>query len=186
MNTGVISSRYARALLAFSNGNGDADTACAQARTLLQAIRELPALRTALADPAAVSAAEKSALLRTALGGETMSPSLERFLQLVQQKGRMPLLPLILHDFMELYFRERDIHPATLTTAVPPTEELLEKYRSAAERRFGGTVRIQAVTDPAIIGGVVFTVDGQRLDASVAHQIDKLHSELGAKNKRIV
>ena len=115
-----------------------------------------------------------------------MTPSLERFFALVQQNGRMPLLRLMLHSFTEQYYREKGIRRAILTTAVPPTEELLEKYRAVAGRHFGGTVQLESVIDPSIIGGAILTVDGHRLDASIAGQLERLRNELKEKNKRIV
>ena len=187
MNTGVISSRYARALLRLCNDNADAPESCRQALVLLDAFAQLPRLHVLLSDSTAISAEEKMGLLHSALGPDTpMTPSLERFFALVQQNGRMPLLRLMLHTFTDLYYREKGIRCATLTTAIPPTEELLKKYRAAAERRFGGTVQLESVTDPSIIGGAILTVDGWCLDASISGQLERLRNELKEKNKRIV
>lgn len=185
MNTGVISTRYASALLAFSNREGDADAVCRQAGLLLKRFEEVPRLREVLSLRAEQREAAVS-LLKTALGDEAMTPSLERFLILVQEKGRMLFLRLMLHDFIQAYYRERNIRIGKLTSAVPLPAEMVEKYRRAAEQRFGGSVRIEEEINPSIIGGVVFTVDGWRLDASVASQLKRLRSELIEKNKRIV
>lgn len=188
MNAGVISSRYARALLAFSLREGDADTLCRQAALLLQRFDEVPQLRKLLSDKTLGKddTGQLSTLLQAAIGDEALTPSLERFLSFVQQKGRMGYLRLMLHSFTEQYYREKGIRRAILITAVPPTEALLEKYRAVAGRRFGGTIQLESVIDPSIIGGAILTVDGHRLDASLAGQLERLRNELKEKNKRIV
>lgn len=199
MNTGILSTRYARALLAFSQREGDADTLCRQAALLLQRFDQVPRLRALLSDrilgkedpfvglqPPRDDKGQLSTLLRAALGDEALTPSLERFLTLVQQKGRVDYLPLMLRDFIRAYYRARNIHPGRLVSAIPLPEETVEKYRRAAEKHFGGRILLETELDPSLIGGVVLTVDGHRLDASVAGQLQKLRSELIDKNKRIV
>ncbi len=83
MTQGLISSRYARALLAFADINGEADRVCREAQVLESAIREVPEIQKIVTDPAAVSFAEKMTILRSTLRSGEMSLTMERFLALV-------------------------------------------------------------------------------------------------------
>lgn len=186
MNTGIIASRYARALLRYVIANGDAERVCAQAAVLERALGEVPALRKVVADPAGITSQEKMDLLRAALDGETMAPALERFLVLVQDGGRLGDLRLILHDFSTLYKRSQGIHLAEIETAVPLSDEMRESIRQAICRQTGGQVELVEKVDPSLIAGLVVTVDGYRADTSVRSQLEALRTHFIKQNKRIV
>ena len=186
MNTGIISSRYAKALLRFTSDRGDAEKTCAQAMTLEKAFRELPRLRQIMEDPAAVGDGEKMSLMEGAFGDEPMTGSLRKFLSLVLQKGRIGDIRLILHSFIDMYFKSKGIRFATMVTAVDPDPSLVEKISAAAKERLGGEIMIETKVDPSIIGGIIFTVDDYRVDSSVKTQLETLVKEFTAKNKRIV
>ena len=186
MNTGIIASRYAKALLRYVIGHGDAERVCAQAAVLERALGEVPALQKIVADPAGVPTQEKMDLLRAALDGQAMAPALERFLVLVQDGGRLGDLRLILHDFSALYRRSKGIHLAEIVTAVPLSDEMRETIRQAICRHTGGQVELQEQVDPSLIAGLVVTVDGYRADTSVRAQLQALRTHFIKQNKRIV
>ena len=186
MNAGIIASRYAEALHRYVAVHGDADRVCAQAKALEGALGRIPAFRKLVDDPAAVTRAEKMAFFRTALGAEEMAPAMERFLGIVMENGRIADLRLILHEFAARFHAARNIHFATLVTAAPVPETTLEKIRAQAVRQVGGEVRIETETDPSLIGGGVFTMDGRRVDASVRTWLRTLHTYFNEQNKRIV
>ena len=186
MNTGIISSRYARALLKFVDSNGGGETVCAQAKKLEAAISAVPEFGLILADARAVEPSRKFVLLKTALEPEDMDPGLEKFLKLVLKNGRIRDIRLILHSFVDMYYRSKGIRFATLTTAVPAGPEFGEKIRARVAELTGGEVRLEEKTDPDIIGGLLLTVGDYRLDASVRGQLETLRKEFIDKNKRIV
>ncbi len=61
MNTGIIASRYARALYKYVSEVGNARQAAAQVRRLQEVLATTPALQQVLDDPAGVSPAQKMA-----------------------------------------------------------------------------------------------------------------------------
>ena len=186
MNTGIIASRYAKALHRYVTVPGEADRVCRQAMILGKALGQVPGLQKVLDDASAVEDREKMQLLRTALGGEAMAEPLERFLLLVARNGRFPELRFILRDYIDLYYKSRGIHFASLTTAVPASPALLDKIRTEAAKRLGGEVVLDPKVDPDLIGGAIVTVDGWQLDASVRSQLRTLQNQFTNKNKRIV
>lgn len=186
MNTGIIASRYAKALHRYVTAHGDAALVCRQAMTLGKALLEVPELRQVLMDPAGVSTARKMEFLQAALGEEPMADALGRFLSLVAEGGRFDALPFMLQDYVDLYYKAQGIHFAKLVTAVPASDEMQEQIRAEAERRLGGKVILDSSVDPSLLGGTVLTVDGYRVDASVRTQLRTLHDQFIKKNKRIV
>ena len=186
MDDGIIASRYAKALLKYVLETGNGERVCAQAKRLERVLGESQELRLALDSPADITPAQKLSLLGAALGGEPAEDELDRFLRLVLDKGRIPLLRLMLHDFITLYHRSCNVLYARLTTAVPATEALLERLRELVRGKTGKEVEIETSTDPALIGGFIFDVEDLRMDASVLRSLRKIRREFQDTNKRIV
>ncbi len=186
MSEGTISMRYAKALLMFSQEREDSDEVCRQVVAMEKALMKIPSMQQIMGDTMAVSGKQKLELLRASLGGKEMSETLERFLNLVIRNGRVRNLRFILHTYLRLYYKSRNIRYAVLTTAVAPPEDLEEKIRAIAIRLVGGEVRITRKVDPSLIGGFTFKISGYRFDASVKSQLKALKKEFTDKNKRIV
>lgn len=186
MNQGLISSRYAKALLAFADSCGEGERVIDEAHRIEAAIRDIPQVHRIVTDPAAVSREEKMALFRSVLAPDGISSSMENFLSLVLRNRREYDLRFILHTFTILYYRDRGVKFATVTTAVDPPENMVDRIRRAIEDRFHCRVVMEDKVDPSIIGGVTVRVDDYLLDASVAGQLDTVRKEFTRKNKRIV
>ena len=184
MNTGIISSRYAKALLLYLGDAPDTQAVYDQAQTLEKALGALPQFGQALSSPADIDDAAKMDLLREAVG-EKMDPRLERFLSMVLTKGRSSYLQLILHAFREQYLKEKHILVARLVTAVP-APALQEKLSAILREKTGCDIRFEAEVDLDLIGGFVLEVDGFRVDAAVSSQLEELRKQFVRKNKRIV
>ena len=186
MNTGIVSSRYALALLKYVDRNGGGEAICAQAKRLEDVLSSVPELSHVLADGKALAPAAKIGLMKSALAPDAMEPGLERFLKLLVRNGRIRDVRLILHRFIDTYYRSKGIRFAKLKTAVPVSPAFEEKMRACVAGITGGEVRLTGEVDPDIIGGMVLTVGDYRVDASVRGQLDTLRKEFIDKNKRIV
>ena len=158
MNTGIISSRYATALLRYTQETGGGERVCAQVQRLLEHPEQRPG---------------------------PLEPELERFVRLLVKNGRLEDVRFIFRSFISMYYRSRGIRVARLTT-VGPAPELEQKLRTMLEKQLGGEVRIESVTDPALIGGFTLEVDDYLLDASVRRQIERIRRQFVIQNNRIV
>lgn len=186
MDDGIIASRYAKALLKYVLETGNGEKVCAQVQTLDQALHHVPDIRLILDNPEDVSDGQKMALIQAALGEEPLAEELRRFLLLVLEKGRIPLLRWIFQDFVTLFHRAQNLLYARLTTAVPPQEALLERLRTLVREKTGKDVVIETYTDPDLIGGFVFDIEDYRMDASVARSLRDIRREFQETNRRIV
>ena len=80
--------------------------------------------------------------------------------------------------------QERNILQAQVTTAVPLSSERSASLAAALGRATGGTVKIDAHVDPAIIGGVIARVGSTVFDGSVTRQLEIMKTQLiNAQNK---
>lgn len=209
MNTGIIATRYATALLKLVEETGSGETVAAQVQAIEKALDEVPDFRRAVVDPA-VAPAKKIALFEAALSsvaesveGISLAPDLRKFLELLIRNGRIGDVRLIFTTFVTEYYRARHIKRAKLVVADPallnpePTpsdRELAEplrptldvRLRDLIEKQTGCKLILKTEVNPSLIGGFVFEVEDTVLDASVSRQLDIIRSQFIEKNRRIV
>ena len=115
MNTGIIATRYATALLKLVEETGSGDVVAAQVQVIEKALDEVPEFRRAVDDPA-VSVVRKISLFEAALK-DSMAQELRKFLELLIRNGRIGDVRLIFTTFINEYYRSRHIKRARLVVA---------------------------------------------------------------------
>ncbi len=184
MNTGVIASRYAKALLSFVTEAGAGDKTYSQACALVQSIHSVPRLREYVLKHDDISLEKKSELLSSALG-EPLADGLVRFMGLVAGHRRMEFFDAMLWSFIDRYREANRIKVGSLVTSVPD-EGLCERLEEIFHDRTGCEVSFRAGVDPELIGGFVLELDGYRLDASVRTRLEQIRRSLVDDTNRIV
>ena len=158
MNAGIISSRYAKALLMLVDETGRGEEVYRQVEEILKNPDSVPPV---------------------------LEPELSKLVTLLVKNNRMEYARPILHRFMVLYDESRGRRHVTLRTAAP-APEMEQKIKEMLHERLGGDIVIESEVDPSLIGGFTLTVDDKLLDASVSRQLEEVRRQLMAKNKRIV
>lgn len=117
MNTGIIATRYATALLKLVDETGSGELVAAQVQVIEKALDEVPDFRRAVDDPA-VAAVQKISLFEASLK-DSMAQELHKFLELLIRNGRIGDVRLVLTTFVTEYYRSRHIKRARLVVADP-------------------------------------------------------------------
>ena len=171
MEVGILSMRYAKAIIEYAQEKGLEDRLYQEFLTLSHSFCEQPGLREALDNPV-ITTKEKLALVCTAADGDGKSTrEFVRFITLVLRNRREGYLQFISLMYLDLYRKLKHIGVGKLITAVPVNKETENRIRSAAEQ---------------IEGGFIFDVNDYRLDASVATQLKRVKQQFIDKNRRIV
>jgi len=178
MNTGVVSRRFAKALLAYAKGEGLEDKVYKEVKTLAAHFAEVPALRRAVENPV-LERSKKLELLCEASGGKDVSQVMTRFLSLVLEDRREKFLQFMMWSYIDLYQEDKHILIGKLTTAVSSPKLVAHLQTLAAEKTAGEG-------DKSLIGGYIIELGGFRLDSSVANQLKRVKQQFIAKNRRIV
>ncbi len=176
MEIGVISVRYARALLKSATELKIEDKVYQEMQTLSQSILKVPDLRFTIDNPM-LAKSQKESLLVTASGGD-ISPLTKRFIALVLAEDRESTIHFMAASYVTLYRKQNNITRGRLITAVPVTPEIERKMRSKVESRTNGTVEFQTEVRPEIIGGYILEYDTYRLDASIQNQLRNILTQL--------
>lgn len=124
-----------------------------------------------------VPAEQKVALIRSLLQGK-VEELVVRFLLLMLQKKRIQHLPLVFEPYRLLVEEHLGVVRARVETAIPLPRELADALRERLERLTGKKIVLEPRVEPAIIGGIIVSLAGKIIDASLRHQLSLLREQL--------
>ena len=177
MDIGVISVRYARALLKSATDAKIEDSVYQDMQLLAKSYMEVPQLRQTIDNPM-LSKEKKEMLLLTAVGGEQAAPLTRAFLQLVLKEDRENMIQFMANSYVTLYRKQKNVIRGKLITAVAVAPDTERKMRQMVESRTQGTVEFETEVNPDIIGGFVLEYDTFRMDASVKSRLNTILTQL--------
>ncbi len=186
MDIGIVSIRYARALIAYAVEQGAEDELYREFLRLSYSFHKFPELRVTLDNPILTKREKFNLICTAANGDEGSSRVFIRFIRLVLRQHREAFLQFITLTFLDLYRKTKHIAVGYLITAVPIDKEREERIKKGAGDYLHAHMELHTLIDPAIEGGYIFEVNGYRLDASVAKQLKKVKQQFIERNKRIV
>ena len=176
MDIGVISVRYARALVKSAAGMKLEDQVYQEMQSLYKSYLDVPELRFTIDNPM-LPKDKKQTLLVTALG-EKPSELSKKFVALVLREGRESTLQFMAASYITLYRKQKNIIRGKLTTATAVSPETEDKMRRMVEARSQGTVEFKTEVNPDIIGGFILEYDTYRMDASVRSKLNSILAQL--------
>ena len=175
MDLGLISVRYARALLkAGTEAKLDNDV-YKEMQSLSESYVNVPELKFTIDNPM-LSKDDKEQLFLTAVGGKPCELT-RTFIKLVLMEDRESTMQFISNSYITLYRKQKNLIRAKLlsATSVSSTEQRLRKL---VEGKTSGTVEFETETNPDIIGGFILEYDTYRLDLSVKSMLNSILSQL--------
>lgn len=164
MDTGLVTSRYAKAILRHGANRGVEERIYEDAVAMLSSFGFPQELEKAIGN----SCREMKDLLA-----------------IVVRNKRTSYLNGILRSIIRLYRKEHRITTASLVSAAE--DPLLEgKVRELLAESGYINVALNCEVNPELLGGFVLQIDDKRLDASLSRQLKTIRKELEEKNKRII
>jgi F-type H+-transporting ATPase subunit delta len=102
----------------------------------------------------------------------------QRFLELLAERHRLPVLMRIRRDFDEHYAEARKLLSVTVASAVELDESLVKEIGDKIEEQTGRRVELSAKVEPDLIGGLVLRVGNMVLDASIRARLERLRKQV--------
>ena len=172
MDIGVISVRYARALLkSATDAKIEADV-YKEMQTMAKTYTEVPQLRQTIDNPM-LSKDTKQQLLLTAVG-EKPCELTKAFISLVLKEDRENVMQFIVNSYVTLYRQQKNVIRGRLITAAAVSPATEQKMRQMVESKTNGTVEFETEVNPDIIGGFILEYDTYRMDASVKSKLNSI------------
>lgn len=184
MNVGIISMRYAKALIGYAQDNKVEDEVYKEMKILSDNFINHPELRFTLDNPM-LKSKEKLALISNAAGIDVCK-EFTRFIELVMREHREKYLQSMSLMYIDLYRKIKNISIGKLITAWPVDEVTENRMKQLIVNKTHGTVDFDVKVDPSIEGGFILEIGTYRFDASIATQFKRVKRQFIEKNRRIV
>jgi F-type H+-transporting ATPase subunit delta len=117
-----------------------------------------------------VAGSERAAIAREVFAGLFL-PLVETLAVLVE-RDNFDLLSSVADQYGVVSEERRGVVSVDVTTAVALTEALRGSISTKLSADLGKAVVLREKVDPAIIGGIVISTHGHRIDASIASQLE--------------
>ncbi len=106
------------------------------------------------------------------------NPVLLDVLAVLAERGDAALLPRVLENYAEQLQSKLNLCVVDVTTAVPLDDALRRIITEKAEADLDTNVVLRERVDKSILGGIIMSTNGKRIDASVASQLDHARNVL--------
>lgn len=160
---------YAKAMLDLAVAEHQEDGLLDELDELGRAIAGDEELATFLASPLVSGEARAEVLEKTFR--RRSSDLLVDSLEVINRKGRLGLLAAIAEAYRGEYRELRGLVDARVTTAVPLGEDQRASLAAAVAKLTGKQPELIERVDPAILGGLVIEVAGEKIDSSLAARL---------------
>lgn len=166
---------YATALYDAAASDDAVDEVHSQMEAVQRLVRGHAPLRDAMLDDAA-SGEQRATVAGDVFAG--LYPALVSVLSIMAERGNFDLLSSVVEEYGSVAEERRGVVAVDVTTAVQLSESLRESITEKLAADLGKGVVLREKVDPAIIGGIVFSTHGQRIDASIASQLENARGVL--------
>ncbi|NJL30077.1 MAG: ATP synthase F1 subunit delta [Thermoanaerobaculia bacterium] len=167
---------YSRSMLDLATERGEEESLLEELSGLRSYVESDSAIEHFFTSPL-IDEAERRTKLEKLLRGHA-SDLLADSLQVLNQHGRLGILPTIVETY-RLEYQERHGHvDVRVSSAVPLADDVRDQLRQTVARLVGREPDLVEEIDPSLIGGMVVRVGDRKIDASVAKDLRELRARL--------
>lgn len=167
---------YAKAAFDIAHG-ADALGPWGSALDLAAAVVSDPAMAEWLESPEQTTEAAVDIIEQAAKGD--MNPAFKRFLGVMGDNDRLPLLPEVSRLFGELREDAENRLSVRVVSAVALDEDQAGRMRSALAKRFDREIELHNEVNGEVIGGAVIYAGDEVIDGSLRGRLARLENSLG-------
>ena len=174
MDIGIISSRYARALLSFAIENKEEQLVYAEMQQLCDCFIKLPQVQQTLQNPVVSNDNKLKLLLATVAVEGKVSASTSRFCQLILDQNRCEIMQFVASSYIAQYRKYCGITKSRFIVPASVSDATLARMKAIVQQAVNGQVELETVVDASIGGGFILEYDTYRVDASLKTQLQKI------------
>jgi len=166
--------RYAKAVLSLATDQKSAEAVNSDMKLITNTIAQSEDLNQMLQSPV-VRSSDKKAVLTSVFKNANVA-TVNLIDTLISNK-RLALLNDVSASYTQLYDQMRGSQVASVTTAVPLTDDLKTKVLAKVKELTGKEAEVENIIDESILGGFILRVGDIQYNASIANKLDKLKRE---------
>ena len=172
-----IAEVYARSLFEVAQDQGQLDEIHEELGQFADVLSEDRKLQLFFFSPYFSSEEKKDGVAKVIEGGNEY---FVRFLELLAEKHRLPVLFRIRREFDAMWAKDQKLLEVSVTSAVDLDEETVKGIGKKIEEQTGHRVDLESRVDPDLIGGLVIRVGNMVLDASVRNRLERLRRQVAS------
>ena len=178
MNRGLISMRYAKALLQIGQEKGNLQHILYDnATNFCNVLDETTEFNNFLKNPV-IKDNQKKILVRNTFGN-MFDQTMLNFIEIIIDNKREHFINDIFRNFLYIYRKQKGIKNIKVVTAIPIDNNYKSKVREILEQKVNAKIELECKIDPDIIGGLVVVIDhDKQADGSIAGEIRELKKKM--------
>jgi F-type H+-transporting ATPase subunit delta len=176
MSATTLARRYAGALFGVAEKADIVDKAQGDLALITSSLLSMQDLRETVMHPL-VPPARKKSIAEKVYAGKIDDVTL-RFLYLLLDKRRESIIGDVEKEFVSLANRSRGVVIATVSSAVPLTEDEQAALASKLSAYTGKTVELELSVDPELIGGLTVRIGDTVIDGSIKGHLASLKKKM--------
>ena len=180
----AVSMVYAKSLMELAEDAGVIDDIADELSQLTTLVATQPEL-SALLNNKAISAAARTRSIEAIFSGR-VSDLTYRFLQVLNDKGRLGVLPTVNAAFARLLKEKRGEVDVHVTSAQPLSAAQLDAVATKVGSAIDGKAIVTADVDESLIGGLKLRIGDQQIDGSVATQLQNIKRDIIARGRESI
>ncbi|TYB75040.1 ATP synthase F1 subunit delta [Bizionia algoritergicola] len=166
--------RYAKAVLSLATEKQVADAINADMVLISKTIKDNQNLDEVIRNAVVKSEDKKAILSQVFPDANTITQELFKVLD---ANKRLDLMEAVADKYTDLFDIQNNKESATVTTAVPITEDIELKVLAKIKELSNKAVTVKNIVDESILGGFILRVGDIQYNASVASKLNKLKRE---------
>lgn len=171
-----VAGQYAKAIMELSSDAGADSAVLDNLKTVNRILTATPELAVVLKHPS-VPTAEKKQLIISIFTGKVHDLTL-RLLEMLTDRRRLDLLPLIEVEFGKLWRSRQNIMSGTLIYAEKPEPSVVADIKSHLTKQLGKKLELEEREDKSLIGGYVLQLGDQVIDGSLKGRLQQIEKAL--------
>ena len=170
-----IAEVYARSLFEVAKENDALDEIHEQLGEFADVMDENRELQVFFFSPYFSSDEKKEAIPKLVKGA---NEHFVRFLQLLAERHRMPVLFRIRREVDAMWAEENRLLPVTITSAVELDDDTVRQIQKEIEDQTGRRTELTTKVDPDVLGGLAMQVGNMIMDGTVRGRLERLRRQV--------
>jgi F-type H+-transporting ATPase subunit delta len=170
-----IAEVYARSLFEVAQDNDVLDEIHDQLGEFADELAENRDLQVFFFSPYFSSEEKKDAISKIV---EDADERFVRFLELLAERHRMPVVFRIRRELDALWAEENKLLPVTITSAVELDDDTVKQVQKEIEDQTGRRTELTTKVDPDVLGGLAMQVGNVIMDGTVRSRLDRLRRQV--------
>jgi F-type H+-transporting ATPase subunit delta len=166
--------RYAKAVLSLATDKKSAEAVNSDMKSITSSIAQSDDLSQMLQSPV-VRSLDKKAVLTSVFKDANIATT--NLIDTLISNKRLALLNDVAASYTQLFDKMRGSQVASVTTAIPLTNDLKIKVLAKVKELTGKEAEVENIIDESILGGFILRVGDIQYNASISNKLAKLKRE---------